>query len=533
MSSLPNSKSSFLHAARNCSALALAGAMVLPMTPVLAQDAAPAANAPVANAPTANTPATQNVAAEPSFTVDYGEYDFLDGRDLFRKKSDALYTGEYNEMTVKGTGFTKEWREQHGTVVIYIAATQDRPGNVEPSTSMLRFEEGKDFTIEDDGTFDAYLKIKPDTLESYYPLTEYAPDMTLEKVRYEVGILAEPKGQQQSTVQDIWARKNVVAHQALNANDYHPGTFSPMFKYDALKDTTKDQELLIQGVGFNGDLAGSKGMMYLIREKSTGSPVLAMSDMKYYQYDKENYTNFLEGGFAFITIKIPANTLDPSKEYVIEARSDYGYVSQPNDRPLLIPIVGLAPEHRGGYLGSLDLKFEGIHQFTLANPHDVRREYFSPSLTDEEEKQPATRGELVSLLYEKSDSPKVDLPEVSPWPDVKTDDPNYAAYIWARKKGVTFGWSDGKFHADAGISRATVAALTYRAAGSPAVQGVSSFPDVKPDSAFYREILWATQQGIINPDNGMFEASQTVNRLELAWMMYYFLTEVTHPELLD
>ena len=44
-------------------------------------------------------------------------------------------------MTVKGTGFTKEWREQHGTVVIYIAATQDRPGNVEPSTSMLRFEE--------------------------------------------------------------------------------------------------------------------------------------------------------------------------------------------------------------------------------------------------------------------------------------------------------------------------------------------------------------------------------------------------------
>lgn len=56
MSSLPNSKSSFLRAARNCSALALAGVMVLPLTPALAQDAAPTANAPVANAPTANTP---------------------------------------------------------------------------------------------------------------------------------------------------------------------------------------------------------------------------------------------------------------------------------------------------------------------------------------------------------------------------------------------------------------------------------------------------------------------------------------------
>ena len=529
MSSLPNSKSSFLRAAQGCGALVLAGAMVLPMTPVLAQDAAPAANTPVTKAPAANTPATQDVTAEPSFTVDYGEYDLLDGRDVFRKKSDALYTGEYNEFTVKGTGFTKEWREQHGTVVIYIAATQDRPDNVEPSTSMLRFEEGKDFTIEDDGTLDAYLKIKPDILESYYPLTEYFPDMALEKVRYEVGILAEPKGQPQSTIQDIWARKNVVAHQGLNANDYHPGTFSPMFKYDALKDTTKDQELLIQGVGFNGDLYGAKGMMYLIREKSTGSPVLVMSDMKYYQYDKETYSNILEGGFAFVTIKIPANTLDPSKQYVIEARSDYGYASE-TDKTLITPLVGYAPEHRGGYLASLDLKFEGVHQFTLANPRDVHREYFSTNLYGDEDKQPATRGELVSYLYRLKDSPKVDLPAVSPWPDVKTDDPNYAAYIWAREKGVTFGWSDGKFHADAGISNATVAALTYRAAGSPEVQGVSSFPNITPDSAFYREILWVTQQEIINPGGGVFDSTSPVTRGELEWMMYYFSTRFLHPE---
>lgn len=47
MSSLPNSKSSFLRAAQGCGALALAGAMVLPMTPALAQNAAPAADAAV------------------------------------------------------------------------------------------------------------------------------------------------------------------------------------------------------------------------------------------------------------------------------------------------------------------------------------------------------------------------------------------------------------------------------------------------------------------------------------------------------
>ena len=37
---------SFLRAAQGCGALVLAGAMVLPMTPALAQDAAPVANAP-------------------------------------------------------------------------------------------------------------------------------------------------------------------------------------------------------------------------------------------------------------------------------------------------------------------------------------------------------------------------------------------------------------------------------------------------------------------------------------------------------
>ena len=120
----------------------------------------------------------------------------------------------------------------------------------------------------------------------------------------------------------------------------------------------------------------------------------------------------------------------------------------------------------------------------------------STKLSDEEQQQRATRGELAAALYLQAGAPKVNLPAVSPWPDVKTDDPNYAAYIWVREKGISFGWSDGKFHADAGISRATVAAFTYRAAGSPAVSGVSSFTDVNPSSAFYREILWSAQHGV-------------------------------------
>ena len=525
MSSLPNSKSSFLRAARNCSALALAGAMVLPLTPALAQDAAPTANAPVANAPTANTPApaTQDVADEPSFTVVYEDYYYQDGRDVFKQEGDGLYTGEDSKITVLGSGFTKEWREQHGKVVIYIAPEENVPYNaLQITDTLLRFEEGKDFTIDDDGTFVAPLKVEANTLPSYYTLTEYFPDMTLDKVRYEVGILAEPEGQPQSTVQDIWARKNVVTHHGLSTNDYHFDTFAPKLKYDALKDTTKDQELLVKGEGFVGEeLPGREGAMYVIREKGTGTPVLAMSDMKSYYEGPDGVTR-LEGGTLYRTIKLPANTLDPSKQYVIEAWSDYDYDLTKKDRPLITPIVGLAPEHRGVLMGRQDLKFEGVQDFADATAPKGEYKSLISKLTYQEQQQRATRGELTAALYAQAGSPKVNLPKTSPWPDVKTTDPNYAAYVWARQKGITFGWSDGKFHAEASISNATVAAFTYRAAGSPAVSGVSSFTDVNPSSAFYREILWSTQQYVINPDFGSFNATDLVNRGQLEQMLFNF-----------
>ena len=261
--------------------------------------------------------------------------------------------------------------------------------------------------------------------------------------------------------------------------------------------------------------------MYVIREKGTGTPVLAMSDMKSY-YESPDGVTRLEGGTLYRTIKIPSNTLNPSKQYVVEAWSDYDYDLTKKDRPLITPIVGYAPEHRGVLMARQDLKFEGVPNFTDATAPTREYKTLTSKLTSQEQQQRATRGELTAALYAQAGSPKVNLPAVSPWPDVKTTDPNFPAYIWARQKGITFGWSDGKFHAEASISNATVAAFTYRAAGSPAVSGVSSFTDVKPGSAFYREILWSTQQYVITPDFGAFNATDLVNRGQLEQMLFNF-----------
>lgn len=79
-----------------------------------------------------------------------------------------------------------------------------------------------------------------------------------------------------------------------------------------------------------------------------------------------------------------------------------------------------------------------------------------------------TRGQLVRMLYRMAGSPTVkDLPKTSPYKDVATTDPDYAAYIWAADAGITSGWDDGLFHPDEYATRHTLAAFLYRAAGSP------------------------------------------------------------------
>ncbi|WP_314668127.1 gluconolactonase [Rothia mucilaginosa] len=398
---------------------------------------------------------------------------------LYDGKAQLLYTSEGGAVHVKGSGFTKEWREKHGNVAVYVAASQGVPdGSLLPADDTpLRFEEGKDFTIAEDGTLDAQLTVKPGALLNYYEPRNYFPGIPRYEVRYEVDLVAEKQGDPQLTVKDLWAGKNVVQRIAVQTQAYRPEKFAPKVEYKALGDTTADQGIYFSGTGFYGEIASPKGVQYVIREKGSNTPVLATSDLIEYNHHDRAF-EFVNGELSG-SVKVPANTLNPAKKYVVEVWGNNGY----EDGEFVAPVVGKAPEGRGTLLASQDLNFKGSDAV----------EDKKPILTDEQRKERATRGELAVALYLQAGAPEVKLPETSPWPDVKTDDPNYAAYIWVREKGISYGWSDGKFHADAGISNATVAAFTYRAAGSPAVKGDSPYVDVKPGAPFYREILWASQ----------------------------------------
>ncbi|WP_314893636.1 S-layer homology domain-containing protein [Rothia mucilaginosa] len=127
-----------------------------------------------------------------------------------------------------------------------------------------------------------------------------------------------------------------------------------------------------------------------------------------------------------------------------------------------------------------------------------------------------TRHDVTVSLYRLAGSPKVELPAFSPYADVATSDPDYAAYIWARQKGITFGWADGKFHPEAKLSTPSTVAFLYRyqkamgqvtpkAPTSASLPRSSSVPGnqdaprsasgwqhkVRQGSAFWREAQWA------------------------------------------
>ena len=135
----------------------------------------------------------------------------------------------------------------------------------------------------------------------------------------------------------------------------------------------------------------------------------------------------------------------------------------------------------------------------------------------------ATRGDLTVALYRLAGSPKVTLPATSPYKDVKTTDPNYSAYIWARQKGITYGWADGNFHAEAGVSNATVAAFLYRYDGKKRVTVTEApYTDVKVGSAFYREITWAKQRNLQVFPGSNYYPTALASRGELAgFLMNY------------
>ena len=87
---------------------------------------------------------------------------------------------------------------------------------------------------------------------------------------------------------------------------------------------------------------------------------------------------------------------------------------------------------------------------------------------------------------------------------------------WAVANGI----SDGS-NPNAPITRQQLAAMLYRYAGSPAVEGTLNFPDAGSVSDYAKDaMLWVTQNGIINgKTDGRLDPTGLATRAQVATMI--------------
>ncbi|WP_017792249.1 S-layer homology domain-containing protein [Leucobacter salsicius] len=143
-----------------------------------------------------------------------------------------------------------------------------------------------------------------------------------------------------------------------------------------------------------------------------------------------------------------------------------------------------------------------------------------------------TRRAMAAFLYRMEGSPKVTLPEYSPFSDVKRGDSFYKEIVWMYQKRLANGYkkpgSKNEYRPMAPVTRGAMSAFLFRLTpGTGAYQEppVSPFTDVKKTNQFYREISWMRSFGISvgysdGPGKRVYKSGSTVTRQAMAAFLY-------------
>ena len=102
------------------------------------------------------------------------------------------------------------------------------------------------------------------------------------------------------------------------------------------------------------------------------------------------------------------------------------------------------------------------------------------------------------------------------------DDAWYAEAVETlREKEIMNGVGNGKFGPDETFTRAQLATVLYRMAGSPAVTGEDSFTDTESDTWYSDAVLWASQNEVVNGmGNGLFGTNEAATQEQLTVMLW-------------
>lgn len=133
---------------------------------------------------------------------------------------------------------------------------------------------------------------------------------------------------------------------------------------------------------------------------------------------------------------------------------------------------------------------------------------------------PCTRAQIVTFLWRAAGNPE---PKSStmPFMDVSADSYYAKAVAWAVENGITSGTSDTTFSPDSPCTRAQSVTFLYRASGSPAVSGNSTFGDVDARAYYADAVSWAVDEGITAGTGGnQFSPDAICTRAQIVTFLY-------------
>ena len=97
------------------------------------------------------------------------------------------------------------------------------------------------------------------------------------------------------------------------------------------------------------------------------------------------------------------------------------------------------------------------------------------------------------------------------------------AVVYARDHGLMSGTSGTTFFPDQEMTRAMLATVLYRAAGSPEVSGSSPFSDAANNTWYTDAVLWASQNGLVGGyGNGLFGVNDPVTREQMITIIWRY-----------
>lgn len=117
--------------------------------------------------------------------------------------------------------------------------------------------------------------------------------------------------------------------------------------------------------------------------------------------------------------------------------------------------------------------------------------------------------------------PSANAEEIAGFSDVDENAVYAEAIRWAEEQGYVNGYPDGRFGVNDPVTRAQLAAIFYRAEGSPAVSGTSRFSDVRAAAYYVDAAVWAENHGLISgyPD-GRYGVDDPVTRQQVVTILW-------------